>query len=132
LPPLSSTSRIRTSIYTGLFRSCTSCTTVVCTHPSRRAYSFTPSTFFIEFGVPLALNGLICGCIFKDSVAMMVGYSIVIAWYTLDHDQYLQLEHWQHHRFTSGRYSIYVKLFDRDGPDNLDKITPLIGELRKK
>jgi hypothetical protein len=78
------------------------------------------------------LNGLICGCIFKDSVAMMVGYSIVIAWYTLDHDQYLQLEHWQHHRFTSGRYSIYVKLFDRDGPDNLDKITPLIGELRKK
>jgi hypothetical protein len=60
---------------------------------------------------------------------MMVGYSFIIAWYTLDHDQSLQLEHWQHHRFTSGRYSIYVKY---GGPDKLDKVKPLIGELRKK
>jgi hypothetical protein len=99
-----------------------------CVYPSMTTnFLFHPIDFAIEFGVPLALNGLICGCVVVDSLAMMVGYSVVIAWYTLDHDQYLQLEHWKHHRHTSGRYSIYVH-YGRY--DELDKVKPLIGRLK--
>jgi hypothetical protein len=41
-------------------------------------FLFRPINFGIEFGVPLALNGLICGSISKDSVTMMVAYSFII------------------------------------------------------
>jgi hypothetical protein len=77
----------------------------------------------------LVLNGLICGCVVNDSLAMIVAYSVIISWYTLDHDQYLQLEHWKHHRYISGRYSIYVHY---GGHDKLDKVKPLIGQLKKE
>ena len=84
---------------------------------------FHPLDIFLEFGFPLLLNGVIGGWYFKDTFAMIIGYSIIGTWYVLDHDQYLQTEHWKHHRYCSGRYSAYLVRGECD-PD--DAVKPLM------
>ena len=84
---------------------------------------FHPLDLAIEFGVPLLIIGVIGGVVLQDTPTMVVGYAVVMTWYVLDHDQYLQLGHWRHHKYCSGHYSIYVPA---GGFDALDGVKPLL------
>ena len=84
---------------------------------------FHPVDLFVEFGVPLALVGVIGGMILQDTPTMVLAYAIAMPWYVLDHDQYLQLEHWRHHKYCSGHYSAYLPV---GSFDPLDGVKPLL------
>ena len=90
---------------------------------------FHPLDIFIEFGMPLLITGVLGGAILKDTPAMLLGYSAVMTWYVLDHDQYLQMEHWRHHKFCSGHYSSYLQ---HGGYDAHDAVKPLFREKAKR
>ena len=61
--------------------------------------------------------------VFQDPFAMLVGVATMITWYIADHDEYLKLFHYDHHRYVNSNYAIYVKL---TGYDPLDKMKGLV------
>ena len=89
---------------------------------------FHPLDLFVEFGVPLLIVGLLGGVVLQDTPTMVMAYAVVMPWYVLDHDQYLQLGHWRHHKYCSGHYSVYLPV---GGFDPLDGVKPLLRATKR-
>eukprot|EP00808_Paulinella_micropora_P017284 g15900.t1 len=77
--------------------------------------SYTTNLFFhpldlaVEFAGPVAAVVLLNTLVFRDPWAMVCSFGVVVGWYGADHDEYLQLPHYLHHRSATGCYTIYVR-----------------------
>ena len=64
---------------------------------------------FLEIFVPLIIAFIYTYAINKDYFAFSVSNGLITAWYFMDHDEYLRLPHWYHHRYINSHYGAYIK-----------------------
>lgn len=90
--------------------------------------SFTTNLLFDPVDLAIEFTGPVLGLIFftlvvfDDPLAMIVGMGIITAWYASDHDEYLQLHHYHHHKFINSNYAIYIKVPGYDPKDQIRKM----------
>ena len=73
----------------------------------------------LEIGFPIVLSAFICTYLFNDVFAFVVCFSITNAWYSINHDEYIRLPHWYHHKYINSNYSVYVKTTDLASNDRI-------------
>lgn len=84
---------------------------------------FNPLDLAIEFSGPVFSIVFLSLVVFKDPFAMACTLSVQIAWYALDHDEYVKTAHWNHHYYISGNYTVYL---NTQAFDKLDKVKDLV------
>jgi hypothetical protein len=67
----------------------------------------------------------------QDKFALVLSLLTLHLWYTLDHDEWLRLYHYHHHRFIDSLHSIYVKGIGLP-PIAFDGVKPLVMAYAKK
>lgn len=85
-------------------------------------YIFHPLDFMIEFGTPVLMMLLTNAIAIKDDFATLCALSILITWYAMDHDVFLNLKHSSHHRLISRYFNAYLNLKGDFVQDNVRKI----------
>lgn len=73
----------------------------------------------LELTIPLLISLFLNIGIWRDGYSYMWATGTIMAWYALDHDEYLQLSHWRHHQYINSNYSVYVEYKDFDPTDKL-------------
>jgi len=68
---------------------------------------FEPLDIFIELAIPsfgiIFYNILVL----QDPFAMVATFSVQLAWYILNHDEYAKMPHWKHHKTINTNYFSY-------------------------
>lgn len=97
-----------------------------CTKPSWTTnLFFHPIDFAVELGIPLLVGTVLYVFVTPDPLAHLCTMVIGMCWYQADHDQWLQLAHYQHHRYSNLMYWAYHHPTPIDR-DPLDKVRPMV------
>ena len=100
-----------------------------CIHASYLTnFVFHPLDLILEFGTPILMILLVNSIFFNDDYAALWAISILISWYALDHDVFLQFKHTNHHRFVSSYYHAYLGLKGDFIQDNVRKLVKRIDK----
>lgn len=89
---------------------------------------FHPVDFFLEHATPIGAMLLFC-MVLGDMKLYFWALAISFTWYTADHDELLQLPHYQHHRKVNRNFNIYLNM---DDPSKDDKVLSSIADKTKQ
>jgi sterol desaturase/sphingolipid hydroxylase (fatty acid hydroxylase superfamily) len=79
---------------------------------------FHPIDLAIEFALPIVWIYVASVYILDDPWVFAVASSFVQCWYSLSHDELLQLQHTRHHRHCGTNYFIYVNWWKDQSPND--------------
>eukprot|EP01104_Vermistella_antarctica_P019802 TRINITY_DN8000_c0_g1_i1.p1 TRINITY_DN8000_c0_g1~~TRINITY_DN8000_c0_g1_i1.p1 ORF type:complete len:255 (+),score=45.47 TRINITY_DN8000_c0_g1_i1:1-765(+) len=82
---------------------------------------FEPLDLAVEFTLPMMVVVVMHLVLFYDPWAFVVNNCIMNAWYGADHDEYLRLPHWYHHRYVDSKYFVYAPFGWHDKLDQMKK-----------
>eukprot|EP01084_Bolivina_argentea_P126830 224467_1 len=82
---------------------------------------FNPLDIIIEFAGP-NLVLLFMYFITMDACLLVVGGCIILGWYGAEHDENLQLHHYDHHKYCDSDYTAYIRYKDHCVEDKIRKI----------
>lgn len=91
-----------------------------CVRPSFiTGFIFESNDSFFELTVPNLILIVLNSVIFRDPFAFMCAQAINTIWYVADHDEYLKLPHWFHHKYINSVYGVYIDSKEFDEKDQV-------------
>jgi hypothetical protein len=78
---------------------------------------FHPLDSVLEVLTPTVINMVTDYFIFKDAFSLMVAYSLLLTMTVINHDEYLKIPHWYHHKTINSNYSNIISFKDKSVKD---------------
>jgi sterol desaturase/sphingolipid hydroxylase (fatty acid hydroxylase superfamily) len=85
-------------------------------------YAFHPIDLILEFSLPVTVPLVIFFLVYPSQWLLYSFMILMTLWYGLDHDEYLALPHYYHHKYIESNYCVYIKLNDKHVQDKVKHI----------